>query len=658
MSDLEFEDIQQLLSTPATDPGQVSRRRFLQGAAAASATVGAFSAMPGWMQDVAAAATPVGAGDGILVVIQMGGGNDGLNMLPPRGDANYTAKRGSLAITNPLPLTSKVGLHPALPKLKVRYDAGKVAVVQGVGQTTDDRSHFSSTARWMAGTATTSLSSGWLGRWLDGVPESTGGLRAVSFGASIPLHLVGQQAVVTAMDTGGDLFGSDVSNPAYVAAYDAVQAFADGATGKGQWGDELARAGGLAIDLAGDLDPIFTPPVPNDSLVSQLTLVARLINADLGIRVLNTSFGSFDTHRNQLVAHQSLLSELDGAIDAFYRTLAPSWARRVTILTFSEFGRQLRANASLGTDHANASNLLVIGDNVKGGLYGKAPSLTDLDRYGDPKTHVDFRSVYATVLRGWLDADPVELMGADYEDLRLFRGDPGEPVPLPITTGAWVPFATASDLVRQQYRDFLGREGDASGVAYWADRLERKVNTSSQVILRFLDSAEFGRSMAPVARLALAGLRTPPEFVDLSSWTAASKAGTSLASIAAEVTAKTAFTSHYGAMSNAAYVDAIYRDVAGRPPTASAKATWVGRLSGGSHTRGDLLVALVGTSDAERRFRARVNVLMTYAGLLQRKPDSSGWSYWVPRVQGGTSVERLIAQFFVSSEYRRRFGWP
>jgi hypothetical protein len=192
-------------------------------------------------------------------------------------------------------------------------------------------------------------------------------------------------------------------------------------------------------------------------------------------------------------------------------------------------------------------------------------------------------------------------------------------------------------------------------VQYWASRLERNVNTISEVIVRFLDSPEFGRAMAPVARLALAGLRTPPEFVDLASWTAASKAGTSLADLAEEVTAKAGFTSHYGAMTDAAYVDAVYRDIVGRAPSTSARSLWMSRLGARSHTRGQLLVALVGTADATRRFQARVNVLMTYAGLLQRKPDPSGWTYWVGRVQGGTSVGRLVAQFFTSSEYRRRF---
>lgn len=656
MSDLEHEDIQELLSVPAASiPGQVTRRRFLQGAAASA---GALAVLPSLFDGLAAAATPVGPTDGILVVIQLGGGNDGLNMVPPRGDARYQALRGAIAITDPLPISGGFGLHPELVKLKARYDAGKVAIVQGVGQTGDDHSHFSSTATWMAGTAGASRSSGWLGRWLDGVADSKAGLRGVTIGSSVPLHLLGQQAVITALDTGGELFGADRSEPAYAAAYDAIASYADTPSGKGAWGDALARSGAQAIDLAGELDPLFTPPLAGDSLASQLTLVARLINADLGIRVLNTSFGSFDTHDRQLVEQQALMAELDAGIDAFYRALSPAWAHRVTLMTFSEFGRRAAANASGGTDHGNASNLLVIGDNVRGGLHGQAPDLGKLTSRGDPATHVDFRSVYATVLADWLDADVAEIMGGAFEPLRLFRGTPGEDPPPVITTGPWVPFATAADLVRQQYRDFLGREGDAAGVGYWAGRLERRVDTVSSVVLHFLDSDEFGRSMAPVARLALAALGTPPEHVDLTSWTAAAKAGTALVEIATEVIAKEGYTARYGALSTTDLVDALYRDVVGRAPSSSARSRWVERIDGGSRTAADLLVALVTTADAERRFQAQVNVLMTYAGMLQRRPDPSGWTYWVGKVSHGTSVGRLVAQFFTSSEYRRRFGWP
>ena len=191
----------------------------------------------GW----AAAATPVGPNDGILIVLQFGGGNDGLNTVVPRGDGTYLARRGNLAIRNPLPLTSTVGLHPSLVKLKARYDAGKVAIVQGVGQgTVTDLSHFSSTASWMAGTAGPNRTSGWVGRWLDDVPESAAGLRAITMGGSVPLHLAGQRSIVTAMDTSGDLFGADRSEAWMTSLYTALTDLGTGSTGKGPWADQLA----------------------------------------------------------------------------------------------------------------------------------------------------------------------------------------------------------------------------------------------------------------------------------------------------------------------------------------------------------------------------------------------------------------------------------
>ncbi len=163
----------------------------------------------------------------------------------------------------------------------------------------------------------------------------------------------------------------------------------------------------------------------------------------------------------------------------------------MTILTFSEFGRRAAANA-LGRHRPRQllSTLLVIGDNVKGGFYGQAPDLNDLDGRGDPKTHVDFRSVYASVLGHWLDADVSRSWAATYEDLHLFTGDPGEAVTGPITTGRWVPFATSTALVQQQYRDFLGREGDAGRHGLLGRTgSTRGTDTISQVILHFLDSS-------------------------------------------------------------------------------------------------------------------------------------------------------------------------
>ena len=212
MPDLELDEIHRLLSVPAA---AIARQRVAPPVPPGRPRRGHDRhRRPAWFDHLAAAATPVGADEGILIVIHLGGGNDGLNTVVPIGDATYRTLRGGLAITNPLPLSTTFGLHPALTELKARFDAGKVAIVHGVGQSTvNDLSHFSSTASWMAGTAGTSRSSGWLGRWLDGVPESEDGLRAVTVGSSVPLHLVGQKSLVTALDLGGDLFGADRSEP-------------------------------------------------------------------------------------------------------------------------------------------------------------------------------------------------------------------------------------------------------------------------------------------------------------------------------------------------------------------------------------------------------------------------------------------------------------
>ncbi|MCU1355711.1 MAG: hypothetical protein JWM89_1129 [Acidimicrobiales bacterium] len=658
MDDPDPRSIRRRLSIPAGHiAGQVSRRRFLQGTLASGAALGTMGALPGIFDGLAAAATPLGATEGVLIVLHLGGGNDGLNTVVPIGDGAYQAARGAIAIGNPLPLTSSFGFHPSLPKLKARYTAGKVAVVQGVGQSTvNDLSHFSSTASWMAGTAGSSRTTGWLGRWLDGVSGSVDGLRAVTIGSSIPLHLAGQQVVVTALDTEGDLFGADRREDWMTSVYDTVSAYGSGPTGKGVWADKIAKAGASSVGLATELTPIFTPELPDSSLTSQLTMIARLINADLGIRVFDASLGSFDTHDGQLGEQAELFADLDAAVDAFYATLAPSWTRRVAMMTFSEFGRRVEANASAGTDHGTTSCLLVIGDNVKGGMHGQFPSLTDLDDRGDTKVKVDYRSVYASVLGGWLGGDATAVLGGSYEDLKLFSATPGKTPTGPIITGPWVPFATPSDLVRQQYLDFYGRVGDPSGVAYWTSKLTSGSRTIPSVIDAFLHSTEFGRSVAPAARLALAAFGTTPAFDDLLAWAAQLKGGATVPAVAASVCAKPAFAARYGSKTDAAFVAAAYRDITGRAPSSSAAAGWTSKLAAHTATRADLVAALVVVPAAVSRFQAQVEVLMTYAGLLRRRPDASGWTYWVAKVGGGTSIQRLIAQFFASSEYRRRFA--
>ncbi|HEU5151464.1 MAG TPA: DUF1501 domain-containing protein [Iamia sp.] len=663
MPDLEYEEIQEILSVPAAAiPGQVARRRFLQGALAVAGGAALAPALPGWMDAMAAAATPIGPRDGVLVVLQLGGGNDGMSMVAPGADhpdhGRYRTVRGGLAVTGGLTLADGLVLNPRLPKLKARYDAGKVAVVRGVGQTTPDYSHFSSTATWMAGTSGSGRTTGWVGRWLDGVPESAGGLRAVQIGPSVPLHVRGASAVVTAMDRGGNIYGADQREPWQKPVYDAIKAMGAGTTGKGRLADLVADTGADAMDLATRLAPLYTPALPSGGgLLPDLTLAARLINADLGLRVVSAAHGSYDLHDGMGWAYPNLLTQLDDAIEAFFATLKPELRDQVTLMTFSEFGRTVRANGSGGTDHGTAAPQLVIGDNVKGGLYGQQPLLSDLTSSGDLKVHVDLRSYYASVVDGWLAGGSTTVLGGTYEDLKLFRASPGGPsTPPPTTPSPWRPFPDAKTLVRQQYIDLLGRVADEGGVTFWSGELTSGRRSISWVVHSFLASAEFGVAVSPAARLALAAFGAPPAFADLMGWATRVRRREALAAVAADVCAKPAFATRYGALGDAAFVDKAHRDATGEAPAAAFRSEWAGKLGARTATRADVMAAIVSLPAAVTYLRPTVDVTMTYAGLLRRSPDPGGLAFWVAEIRRGVSIQRLVAQFFASAEYRKRFA--
>lgn len=427
MAEDEYDDALRRLSraVPRT-PLEISRRRFLGGLLAGAA--GAV-ALPSWRAAPAWAADPVGDDEGILVVVMLGGGNDGLNTVCPVADPLYHDLRGPLAMTAATTLDigdDHVRLHPSLPSLAARYRAGKVAIVQGVGDPAHDLSHFNSMATWMAGSAVAGPpTSGWLGRWLDTVPGAPDTLHGVAVGSSVPLHLVGRTTRATGVPVSLDnAFGSDTGEAGAVRMYDAVRAMASAPTGRGQWGDALAANGRDTVDLAVTLGPVYDAELPSGPLARQLALCARLVNADLGVRVLGAGFGDFDHHANQATAHADLLAELDRAIDAFYAVLDPAWRNRVAVLTFSEFGRRPERNASNGTDHGTAGTCLLVGDRVRGGIHGEHPSLDLAFPWHNLETTVDHRSVYASVLGPWLAGDPAAVLGGTYEDLGLFVGPP------------------------------------------------------------------------------------------------------------------------------------------------------------------------------------------------------------------------------------------
>ena len=409
------------------DVQSLSRRRFLKGGAMAA---GAFALAPYLSKLEAFAAPPVADNEGILITINLAGGNDGLNMVAPVGDAAYAALRPTLKITNGLDVGSGLALHPSLAQLKGRFDQGKVAIVRGVGYQPPDLSHFSSADIWMHGWGGAGTpSTGWLGRYLDGLPNTGNeSLYGVGLHGGVNAHLAGAVSQASSLPLNiSDAFGIDRSDPSDARMYDALIAMGNGASGLGPLGDLYDNNEMEFMQLAQRIGPAYDFVAQDTNIAQQLALAAHLINANLGIRVLDTELDGFDTHSDQATWHATLLARLDTAIAAFYAALDPRWRSQVTLMTFSEFGRRPEEDGDAGTDHGTAAPVFVIGDHVKGGLHGAQPSLTALDDNGNLVPTVDFRSLYANVLHTWLNADDTALLGGAYSGLSLFTAGPAAP---------------------------------------------------------------------------------------------------------------------------------------------------------------------------------------------------------------------------------------
>ncbi|MCP4227255.1 MAG: DUF1501 domain-containing protein [Actinomycetia bacterium] len=216
----------------------------------------------------------------------------------------------------------------------------------------------------------------------------------------------------------GSLFGADRSSEWERCAFEAISDLG-ASQGIGPHGPAVAGAFGDAVDTAQDISPAFVNTLAEDGLARELGLAAQVINLDLGTQVVNVDFGGFDHHDSQRPEHDDMLAELDAGIDAFFANLLPAFASRTVLLIVSEFGRRVAAN-STGTDHGAAGLMMMVGPAVNGGLHGQQPSLTALDQRGDMQHSLDFRSVYASVLEDWLDADSTQILGANYPTLGLF----------------------------------------------------------------------------------------------------------------------------------------------------------------------------------------------------------------------------------------------
>ncbi len=409
----------------------VSRRDFLKKGAT---TVAVGLAVPPWLSKMVWAQgydATGSSGNGTpktLVVIQLTGGNDGINTVIPYADAAYRQNRPNLGIPDGqvLHLSDSIGLNPAMTGMKGLYDKGQLAIVQGVGYPNPNRSHFRSMEIWQTAEPERAGTEGWVGRYLDAIRSGrTSPLTGINIGNELSEALVSAHAAVPSIQglaNFGVVFPQGGAGDARTAALKQIQ-MTDTNTPYGQLFAQTARETYDSADKirAGIQKYHSTVQYPTGGFGSGLQEVAQLIAADLGTRVFYVSFGggSFDTHTQQGRRHPLLLSQLSDGLAAFQSDLDQMGkADNVVTLCFSEFGRRVHENAGGGTDHGTASEMFIVGKPIKGGLYGAYPSLTDLDA-GDLKFTTDFRSVYATVLDRWLGVSSEQVLGSRYEDLKF-----------------------------------------------------------------------------------------------------------------------------------------------------------------------------------------------------------------------------------------------
>lgn len=380
------------------------RRDFLKlSALAVAATTG----MPGFLARAAAQAT----GDRTLVVVQLTGGNDGLNTLVPYSNGAYYAARPNIAIPKKdvLTLTPDLGMHPALKPLMGLWDAGQLAWMENVGYPNPTRSHFASMAIWHTADPTQAGADGWIGRVAERIGDP---FCASNIGGTTPQALRAERFSLPSIEQ-VDTFG--VKLPQGVdGAFDAMLA----APRSGE-ADYLLRATRQMMKNTARVQQNVKrykagASYPDNRFAAQLRDAARLIAAGVGQRILYVSLGGFDTHAGQRAEQDELLATLAGGLAAFHADIQKQGlADRVVVMGFSEFGRRVAENASAGTDHGKGSVMFALGAGVRGGVHGSSPDLEDLSE-GDIKYRQDFRGVYAEGLQKWLGLDARSVLGGDF----------------------------------------------------------------------------------------------------------------------------------------------------------------------------------------------------------------------------------------------------
>ncbi len=365
------------------------------------------------------------AGDRTLIVVQMAGGNDGLNTVVPFTDAAYKKMRPSIGIPDAkvLPLDGRLGLHPNLAPLKKFWDDGHMAIVEGVGYPNQSLSHFQAMDIWQTLDLNGTGSEGWLGKLVSGWVDKDGHpFQAMDIGVQTAQALSSISAQVPTVASVQsyriapdpvDLDGGNARIKALLNLYNSYPktspyaALLDTTALNAQEGSRQLRTA--------DAQYQAKTTYPTNPFASGLKVLAEAIVQGLGLRVGYVTLGGFDTHANQQGTHDNLMKTLAEGLSAFYTDLVGHGkADNVVVMTWSEFGRRVEENGSLGTDHGTAAPMFVLGNSVTKGIYGEPPSLTSLDHDGNLKYTTDFRSVYATVLDRWMGATSKDVLGGSF----------------------------------------------------------------------------------------------------------------------------------------------------------------------------------------------------------------------------------------------------
>ena len=393
-----------------------TRRNFL-AATAASLT------LPSVFQRMALAAPGLdqrGAKDTILVIVQLTGGNDGLNTVVPYAEAAYQKARPTLKIpaASVLKLEQGLGLAPSMTGFSQLWEAGQLAVLQGVGYAQPNRSHFESMDIWHKATTSPTEKFGWLGRCAPEIGGAGDGVLHIGDGEP-PLAIYGATGYAPSMRSIQDFqlkTGNGADGDRRRAAVESLAEKTEGSDDLLSFVQSSAKQSFASAKRIREVAAEYKSGVdyPQTPLAQRLKLIAQLIDAQLPQRVYYVSHDGFDTHAAQSLSHGQLLGTMASALASFHADLKEhGHAERVAGFVFSEFGRRVAENGSQGTDHGTAAPVFLTGAKIKGGLHGQHPSLENLED-GDVKFHTDFRSVYATLLQEWLGVAPNQVLTGQY----------------------------------------------------------------------------------------------------------------------------------------------------------------------------------------------------------------------------------------------------